>query len=114
MEVAMASSSATATGGSPPLRRDPGRRILGGVCAGIGERFGVEPLVIRTAFLAAALAGGLGAALYVLVWVAIPAGEGNATVAERPGHRGSVEIALGVALLVLSLLLFFRGLGIWV
>jgi signal transduction histidine kinase/phage shock protein PspC (stress-responsive transcriptional regulator) len=113
MEAVMASSSATATGGSPPLRRDPGQRILGGVCAGLGERFGVDPLVVRLAFLAAALAGGLGIALYVLAWVAIPAGEGDATAAERPGPRGSVEIALGVTLLALSLLLVFRALGIW-
>src|SRR3954447_22075675 len=105
MSNGMASSSATA------LRRDPTRRILGGVCAGLGERFDVDPLVIRVAFVAAAMAGGLGFALYALAWVVMPAGEG--TAAPRGGGRGSVEMALGVALLALSLLLTFRELGIW-
>jgi signal transduction histidine kinase/phage shock protein PspC (stress-responsive transcriptional regulator) len=109
----MASSSATATGGTPPLRRDPARRILGGVCAGIAARLGVDPLVVRIAFLALALAGGLGIALYVLAWVAIPNSEGESAPRRIPGDRGSVEIALGVALLALSLLLAFRELGIW-
>src|SRR3954468_18746927 len=103
MDSAMANSSATATGGSPPLRRDPGRRVLGGVCAGLGERLGVDPLIVRVAFIAGAMAGGLGIALYALAWVAIPAGEGHA--APRGGGRGSAEIAFGVALLALSLLL---------
>ena len=109
----MASSSAAATGGSPPLRRDPQRRILGGVCAGLAERLGVDPLVVRLAFLAAALAGGLGVPLYALAWIAIPAGEGDAASPRAPVGRGSAEIALGVALLTLSLLLAFRALGIW-
>jgi phage shock protein PspC (stress-responsive transcriptional regulator) len=113
MGGAMASSSATATGGTPPLRRDPARRILGGVCAGLGDRFGVDPLVIRVAFVAAAFAGGVGIALYALAWVAIPAGEGAAAPRRLPGDRGSVEVVLGVALLMLSLLLAFRELGIW-
>ncbi len=92
-------------------RRDPTRRMLGGVCAGLGERFGVDPLVVRVAFIAAAMAGGLGFALYALAWVAMPAGAGQP--APRGGGQGSVEVALGVALLALSLLLAFRSLGIW-
>ena len=102
----MASSSATAT-----LRRDPAHRVIAGVCAGIGERFQVDPLIVRVAFIAAAMAGGVGFVLYPLAWVVIPAGEGQA--APRLGGRGSAEVALGVALLALSLLLGFRELGIW-
>ena len=113
MGTAMANSSATATGGTPPLRRDPGRRVLAGVCAGLGERLGIDPLIVRVAFVAAALAGGLGIVLYALAWVAIPRGEGEAAPRRIPGDRGSVEVALGVALLALSLLLTFRELGIW-
>src|SRR3954454_2902699 len=103
--------SAMASSSAPALRRDPTRRILGGVCAGLGQRFDLDPLLVRVAFIAAALAGGLGFALYALAWVAMPAGAGEA--APRGGGRGSVEVALGVALLALSLLLTFRELGIW-
>jgi signal transduction histidine kinase len=98
---------------SPELRRDLGRRWLGGVCAGLAERLGVDPLVVRVAFLAAAMAGGLGIALYLLAWVAIPAGQRTETKRRVPTDRGSVEIAIGVAFLTLSLLLAFRALDIW-
>jgi len=105
MGEAMATTSASA------LRRDPTRRILGGVCAGIAERVDVDPLVIRVAFIAAAMAGGLGFVVYAVAWILMPAGAGEA--APRGGGPGSVEVALGVALLALSLLLAFRSLGIW-
>src|ERR671922_384361 len=106
MDRTMATASAV-------LRRDPERRVLGGVCAGLGARLGVDPLILRVAFVAAAMAGGLGIALYALAWVAIPRGEGAAPPRRLRGGRGSVEVALGVAFLMLSLLLAFRELGIW-
>ena len=98
-----------------PLRRDPRARVLGGVCAGLARRLGVDPLLVRLAFLAAALAGGLGFVLYLLAWVAIPADEHAppAGAAGTRGGRGSVEVALGVGFLLLSVLLGFRELGLW-
>ncbi len=99
----------------PPLRRDPGGRVLGGVCAGLARQLGVDPLVVRVAFVAAALAGGLGIALYALGWVAIPADENaaGAHAGRLRSGRGSVEVALGVGFLLLSVLLGFRALGLW-
>lgn len=97
------------------LRRDPHRRVLGGVCAGLAARLGVDPLLVRVGFVAAALAGGIGVAVYALGWVAIPRAEpaaAEATPHARPG-RGSVEVALGAGLILLSVLLVFRDLGIW-
>ena len=91
-----------------PLRRDPAQRVLGGVCAGIANRLGVDPLVIRVAFVAAAAAGGIGLALYALAWVAVPAGEPTGPVAPRRSaipRRGSVEVAVGAALLLLLALI---------
>ena len=49
---------------APPrrlVRVDEGR-WLGGVCAGLGRYFDINPLVYRIAFAALALAGGTGAA----------------------------------------------------
>ena len=96
-----------------PLRRELEGRVLGGVCAGVARRLGVDPLVVRVAFIAAA-AVGFGIPLYALAWLVIPAGVGGSTAPRRLATgRGSVEVALGVALLVLSALLAFRELGLW-
>jgi signal transduction histidine kinase/phage shock protein PspC (stress-responsive transcriptional regulator) len=98
-----------------PLRRARAGKYLGGVCAGLGRHLGVDPLVVRIAFVAAATAGGVGLLLYGLAWVLIPAEESSeATSTWRiPRGRAAIEVALGVGLLTLSVLLTMRALGVW-
>ena len=102
----------------PPLRRDREGAVLGGVCAGLGRRLGIDPIVLRVVFLAATAAGGLGVVLYLLAWVAVPAeGESRASslrIPRVPGGRDSWFVAGGMGLLVLALLLLFRQWGLWI
>jgi phage shock protein PspC (stress-responsive transcriptional regulator) len=56
----MATMSAAA---APVLRRDPERGVLTGVAAGLARRLGVDPLLVRVGFVAAAFAGGAGLVL---------------------------------------------------
>src|SRR5438309_1976035 len=51
-----------------PLRRDRERGLIAGVCAGVARHVGIDPLIVRVAFVAAATAGGAGLALYLLGW----------------------------------------------
>jgi signal transduction histidine kinase len=95
------------------LRRDRDQGWIGGVAAGVARRFGVDPALVRLAFVVAAAAGGAGFAAYALGWLLIPAGDsGPARVRIRTG-RAAVEVALGTACLLLAALLAFRSLGIW-
>ena len=95
------------------VRRDPERRLIGGVCAGIARYFGVDPLPIRIAFVVATAAGGFGLVVYVLCLVLIPAEAGAAQARPRRAGRAAIEVGAGAGLLLLSLLLALRGLGIW-
>ena len=98
-----------------PLRRDPSRSVIAGVCAGTARNLGVDALFLRIGFVAATMAGGVGVPLYVIAWAVIPADEaGDRSTAARFGGRpGSRRIAAGVGLLVLSVLLVMRQLGVW-
>jgi signal transduction histidine kinase len=93
------------------LRRDLSSRWLGGVCAGIARRYGISVWLVRVAFVIAAFAGAIGVGIYVLAWLFVPAGEGGRRT--RPTGRAAVEVAAGSGLLLLSVLLTFRGLGVW-
>jgi signal transduction histidine kinase/phage shock protein PspC (stress-responsive transcriptional regulator) len=98
-----------------PLRRDSAHKYLGGVCAGLGRHLGVDPLVVRIAFVAAATAGGVGILLYAAAWILIPADDAReAPTGRRVRHgRAAIEVALGGGLLTLSVLLTMRALGLW-
>ena len=53
------------------LRRQDG--IVAGVCGGLGEFFGIDPLWFRLLFLFLMLPGGLPGVLpYLLLWIIIP------------------------------------------
>jgi signal transduction histidine kinase len=105
-------SEAMATRPASMLRRDTRNRWVAGVCSGLARHFGVDPLIVRVVFIAGAMAGGIGLAVYALAWVFVPAGDAPARAPLRRTGRGSIEIAVGVALLALAVLLTFRALGL--
>jgi len=48
-------------------------RILGGVCAGLGEHLDVDPTVIRLIWAVVTLISfGTGIIVYILAWIIIP------------------------------------------
>jgi phage shock protein PspC (stress-responsive transcriptional regulator) len=55
------------------LWRDPEHGLVAGVCAGLAERLGVDPLLLRAAFVAATAAGGVGVVVYGVLWLLLPA-----------------------------------------
>src|SRR5690606_27736283 len=73
-EQAEGSSSADAGSFAPPkkLWRDENRKILGGVCAGLGNYFEIDPLWLRLIFAALLPAGGFIALVYIILWIVIP------------------------------------------
>jgi signal transduction histidine kinase/phage shock protein PspC (stress-responsive transcriptional regulator) len=99
-----------------PLRRDRSHGIVGGVCAGLARRIGVDPLILRIGFVIGAGAAGIGVGLYAICWLLMPAGDrgGRALMARAAGRRESWMVASGLVLLVLAVLLLFRAWGVWV
>ncbi len=54
------------------LYRSRNDRYIAGVCGGLGEYFGIDPTVVRVLFILAALIGGPGIILYILLALFIP------------------------------------------
>ncbi len=96
------------------VRVDDGR-WLGGVAAGLGRYFDVNPLVYRIAFAALALAGGTGLLLYAAAWLVMPnetSDDSIAVVALRE-HRDRPWLLLGVGLLSFAGILALSEANFW-
>jgi phage shock protein PspC (stress-responsive transcriptional regulator) len=67
--------------GARTLRRSRTQRVGAGVAGGLGEYFGLDPVLFRVLFATAAFFGGAGILAYLLAWAAIPeAGTEHAAV----------------------------------
>lgn len=90
------------------LRRSRRDHIVGGVCGGLGQYFGVDPIILRIAFVAMTLAGGSGVLLYVIAWIVIPEAGPEEDTPVAGAHPltapqavvGAAMVLLGVSLLV--------------
>ncbi|HEY0402865.1 MAG TPA: PspC domain-containing protein [Blastococcus sp.] len=58
----------------PQLRRSGTEKMFGGVCGGLAEYSGIDPLLWRVGFVGLTLAGGAGVIIYLLLWVLMPSG----------------------------------------
>ncbi len=54
------------------LYRDEDNNVFAGVCAGLGNYFGTDPVFIRLIFVAAFFLGGFGPLIYIILWIVIP------------------------------------------
>jgi len=55
------------------LYRSKKERMLGGVCAGLGEHLDIDPTVIRLILAVVTLLSfGTGTIIYILAWIIIP------------------------------------------
>jgi phage shock protein PspC (stress-responsive transcriptional regulator) len=97
------------------LTRSRENRWLGGVSAGLGEYFDLNPIVYRIAFVALALAGGTGILLYVAAWLVIPdAGEDDSIAATAiKEHRERPWLVIGVGLLAFGAILALSEARFW-
>jgi len=66
--------------------------VLGGVCAGLGEYFNIDPVIFRIIFVISFFAGA-GILVYIILWVLIPPKEYTGTYnAEKVAEQGAKEI----------------------
>lgn len=85
--------------------------MLAGVCGGLGEHLGVDPVVLRLAIVALVPAGGFGLVAY-LVLLALT--QHRVGAPSEPGTpRASAQQALAVALITVGTLLILRAAGLW-
>ena len=54
------------------LYRSRTDKVLGGVCAGIGNYFNLDPVLVRVAWVVGFFAAGIGFLAYLIAWIIIP------------------------------------------
>ncbi|HQK36296.1 MAG TPA: PspC domain-containing protein [Bacteroidales bacterium] len=73
------------------LYRDIDHGVFGGVCAGLGAYFNVDPLLFRILFVAFLIAYGSTAIIYLIFWLVVPPARTMAQKLEMAGKPVTVD-----------------------
>lgn len=73
------------------MYRDPDKRIIAGVCSGVGAYWRLEPWIVRVIFILLALPGGLGILVYIVLWIVLPEARTTAQKIEMRGKPVNIH-----------------------
>jgi phage shock protein PspC (stress-responsive transcriptional regulator) len=73
------------------MYRDTDNRIIGGVCAGMGSYWDIDSVIIRIIFVALILAGGIGALVYLILYIVLPEAKTTAQKIEMKGDPVNIH-----------------------
>jgi phage shock protein C len=91
------------------LRRSRDDRVIAGVCAGLGRYLGLDPVLLRIAFVVLAIAGGGGVLLYILGWILIPEERGGEPLGTaRPSSIETTRLIVGGTLIAIGTILLLN------
>jgi phage shock protein C len=63
---------------NPKLERSKTEKVIAGVCGGVAAYLGLDPTVVRLAFLLLIPASGIGLLLYLVLWISMPVEQNRA------------------------------------
>jgi len=72
------------------LYRSETNKVVGGVASGLGEYWGMDPLILRILFAISTLFNGVGVMAYLIMWVFVPT-EDTADLKHENVMRHNVE-----------------------
>jgi len=93
----------------PRLVRSRRGRLIGGVCSGLGNHFGVDPILFRIAFVGLAIFSGVGIGLYLVFLLLVP--EEGANRAPIRMRRSSWLSILGVVAIIVAVVAALNAAG---
>jgi phage shock protein PspC (stress-responsive transcriptional regulator) len=79
------------TPGYHRMYRDTEHRIIGGICAGMGAYWDIEPWIVRVIFIAFTAMGGLGALVYIILYIVLPEAKTTAQKIEMKGEPVNIK-----------------------
>jgi phage shock protein PspC (stress-responsive transcriptional regulator) len=98
----------------PPLRRTTGDdSVLAGVSAGIARWLGIDPILVRVAFVVLTIMGGSGILLYLAGWLFIPQDGRADSTGERFLRNNNALVITAAAVIAVIVVSPMLAWGMW-
>lgn len=93
-------------------------RIICGVCSGLAEYFGVDPIIVRVLFILFTLTAGTGVLVYIVLCLVMPEADATtgtvtpSTPEEIHARWQNTQILIGMVVIAFGLFLFAGNFGL--
>ncbi len=89
----------------PALRRSRDDRLVAGVAGGLGDYFGIDPVIVRIGFIVLTFVGGVGPVIYLVSWLVVPLDDSGSILANalRSGAPRRFRNLAGIGLIAAGL-----------
>lgn len=96
------------------LYRSRRERMISGVCGGLAQHFGVDPVIVRVAFVALGLGTGVGLLAYIILAIVVPERPADELelLGSRSTSRGGSEV-LAYILVFVGAMVLLGNLGVF-
>lgn len=94
------------------LEKSRADRMVDGVCGGLAAYFGVDPTLVRIAFVIAACAGGIGIVLYIAAMILMPAPSGDGQPVVHASSNGLNHKFWGILLVAVGTVMLLGNFGV--
>ncbi|HMJ47428.1 MAG TPA: PspC domain-containing protein [Ferruginibacter sp.] len=101
-----------APGTGKRLFRDENDKVIGGVCSGLANYFGIDVVVVRIVFVVLAVSFGVGLIPYLILWIAVPSSASTVIGSTRkklyrdPDNKFIAGVCSGIA--------NYFGINVWI
>jgi phage shock protein PspC (stress-responsive transcriptional regulator) len=75
------------------LSRNTMNKVIGGVCSGLAEFFGLDVALVRIAFVIAFMFASFGFWLYIILWIVLPVEGQQSTVNSQQSESVSESVS---------------------
>ena len=77
------------------LSRNSMNKVIGGVCSGLAEFFGLDVALVRIAFVIAFLFASFGFWFYIILWIVLPDGQRTVDNGQQTSDWGQQTADIG-------------------
>lgn len=99
------------------LYRATDHKILGGVCAGLGEYFNIDPALVRVLAVLLLFAKGIGLLAYIVAWIIVPSKPAEYVAPKEDNepvrYAGWPKYLPGIALVAIGILMLVQQFWYW-
>lgn len=93
------------------LYRSKDERMIAGVAGGLGDYFGIDPVIVRVVAVALVFAGGAGLLLYLAAWLLVPEQGQEGEERNKPGVLATIAGGVLLVCAVGALIPFWGPFG---